>query len=353
MKAIADSVSRRTFLIAATGALAAPSVFRSSVANADSKSLFIASWGGSWEQILSKVVTDPFSRETGIKVTFVPPPDLAKVKAQQLTGNVGVDVHNATAAEAASGSASGYWQDLDLSKVAVDDLPIAPTKDIIVPDTYVCGIAWNPAKYPSGKHPTTFAEYFDVGRFPGRRTFQSRPNETLEAALLADGVEPKDVYPLDLDRAFAALDRVKSSVVAWVSATPQLTSLLQTGEVDFGYAYSNRVKATTEGGGGAALAFSFDQNLLAKETLVIPKGAPNSENAMRYIAYYMRPEVLARVSELTALVPNSRKAMSMLSPEIRKWMPSPENPKHLVLDGAYWSQNLERVAQRFKEWTRA
>lgn len=71
---------------------------------------------------------------------------------------------------------------------------------------------------------------------------------------------------------------------------------------------------------------------------------------MKYIAYYMRPDVLARLCELSAELPNSKKATSMLSPEAHKWMPDINNPNHLVLSGAYWADNLDSVSRRFKEW---
>lgn len=71
---------------------------------------------------------------------------------------------------------------------------------------------------------------------------------------------------------------------------------------------------------------------------------------MKYLAYYMRPDVLARQCNLTASVPNSKKAMSMLSAETRKWMPDMNNPNNLILSGAYWADNLDAVSRRFKEW---
>ncbi|MFK4719166.1 spermidine/putrescine-binding protein [Bradyrhizobium niftali] len=125
---------------------------------------------------------------------------------------------------------------------------------------------------------------------------------------------------------------------------------MQTGELDFTYTYANRVKEAARSGSGNLIAFSFEQNLLSTEKLAIPKGAPNKENAMKFIAYNMRPEVQARLLNVSPTVPNSKKAMSMLDAEARKWMPDMNNPNNVVLDGAYWAENLEKVARRFKEW---
>ncbi|WP_164935261.1 ABC transporter substrate-binding protein [Bradyrhizobium zhanjiangense] len=344
------TLSRRSFLSGTAGALAAPIVLRASCAAADSGSLTFTSWGGTYEEALIKTVTNPFTQETGIKVNLIPTPDLAKLKAQQLTNTVDVDALLVTAEVAATASKQGAWEKLDMSKFDVEDMTVPPTSEYVTWDMYVGGIAWDANKYGQGKHPTNFAEYFDLKKFPGRRTFRNRPNEALEAALLADGTAPNKIYPLDVDRAFKVLDRIKSSVAAWITATPQTVSLLQTGEVDFSYTYANRIKETAQPGSGSSLGFSFEQNLLSTEKLVIPKGAPNKENAMKFVAYASRADVQARLFNVSPVVPNSKKAISMLSAEARKWMPDMNNPNNLVLDGAYWADNLEPVTRRFKEW---
>ena len=46
-------------------------------------------------------------------------------------------------------------------------------------------------------------------KFPGRRALRNHPIATLEAALMADGVAPDKLYPLDVDRAFKKLEEIK------------------------------------------------------------------------------------------------------------------------------------------------
>ncbi|MGY4501679.1 spermidine/putrescine-binding protein [Bradyrhizobium sp. GM24.11] len=232
----------------------------------------------------------------------------------------------------------------------LDDLAVPPATDWTVFSFFAGGIAWDPKKYGSGKHPATFAEFFDLVKFPGRRALPNYPNVVLEMALLADGVAPKDIYPLELDRAFKALARIKASVATWYPATPQSISLVQTGEVDFSYTLNVRVKPTNERGGGTPLAFSFEQNLIIADGMAVLKGAPNKENAIRLIAYLMRPEVQARVAEHAGLTPVSKKALPMLSAEVRKWQPDLSNASNLTQDAPYWAENFDAVSRRFKQW---
>ncbi|MCT2581260.1 MULTISPECIES: ABC transporter substrate-binding protein [unclassified Mesorhizobium] len=346
-----STVSRRTFLAGMTGVLAAPVVLRTSRAAADSGSLTFTGYGGSYQDAVVKNVVNPFTEETGIKVNVVPAPDLARVKAQQLTGNIEWDVFDGSSTEGATGSKQDLWEKLDLSMFDAGDLATAPNEDFIPWGLYTGGIAWDPNKFGPGKHPSTFAELFDLEKFPGRRTlFLNAPSWNLEIALLADGVPPKDIYPLDLDRAFKMLDRIKPSIPSWPPTSTQTISLVQNGEVDFCCTFANRVKATNEPGGGLPLAFSFEQNLLDAEVLTVLKGAPNKANAMKFVAYCVRPEVQARLNNQLGGTPVSKKARPMLSAEVRKWQPDFDSPVNLFIDVPYWTDNSEAVTARFKEW---
>ncbi|WP_050425878.1 extracellular solute-binding protein [Bradyrhizobium tropiciagri] len=282
MNRLISTVSRRCFLAGAASVLAAPIVIRPSRAVANSNLVTMVAWGGTYQDVLERTVVTPFSEETGIKVNMIPAPDLAKIKAMLLTGNVEWDLYTNTGARLASGSKQGFWEKLDPSILELKDLAVAPASDYIANEIFTSGIAWDPKKYDSGKHPVNFAEFFDVNSFPGRRGMRPLPDGTLEIALLADGVAPKDMYPVDVNRAFKVLDRVKSRTV-WPPTTPQTVSLVQTGEVDFGWTVAARAKATTGPGGGVPLAFSFEQNVFATSGYAVVKGAPNKKK--RYAAY--------------------------------------------------------------------
>ncbi|WFU40020.1 ABC transporter substrate-binding protein [Bradyrhizobium sp. CB82] len=287
----------------------------------------ISTYGGSYQESQIKAVLDPFTNETGIKVQFIPYPGFDKLKAMQLTGNVELDVYLCSGAEAAAGTKQGFWEKLDPSRFDLEDLKIQPADDYAAFDIWSRGVSWNPKKFGAKAHPATFTDFFDLQKFPGRRVVRVDAQLTLEAALLGDGVAPKDIYPLNLDCAFKALDRIKSQIV-WAATAPQDTSLLQVGEADFGLANCVRVEATTQPGGGVPLAYSFEQNIFGGLCLAVLKGAANKGNAMELIAYHLRPEVQARLFDLlVGDAPVSKKASSMLSPEALKWQPNLDNAK--------------------------
>ncbi|MBR9841347.1 MAG: ABC transporter substrate-binding protein [Rhodobacteraceae bacterium] len=345
---IKKTLTRRTALLGMTSALAAPMIMRPRSAFAQADAITFVTWGGAYRDAVTEGTIKPFTEETGIAVNIIDTPDLAKVKAQVMTNNVEWDIFDAPGAMGASGEKEGYWEPIDPSVFDATDMTVAPTDTLLPFYTYAGGIAWDGDKYGEGEHPKTFADYFDLETFPGLRTFRDRPSETLEAALLADGVAPADMYPLDVDRAFAALDRIKSEVASWVSATPQTIALLRTGEVDYSYTYASRVKTTAKEGGN--IQFSFDQTLNGLEYLAVVKNAPNKENAMRFLAFAMRPEIQAATMELLGNAPVSKAAVPLISDESRKWLPDLSDPNHLVMNDQWWAEEFETVTRRFKEW---
>ncbi|WP_321788900.1 ABC transporter substrate-binding protein [Paraburkholderia sp. J94] len=343
---------RRRFLQAAgatllSGAVAAPMIVTSRKAAAASN-LTVVSWGGNYHQGVEEALAKPFEKEFGVHVTLVDTPDLARVKAQVMTNNVQWDVFDAVGPMAMTGAKNGYWEPLDPALFDQSDL-IAPMTKFAVPFYgFTGGICWDNSKYLAGKHPETFADYFDVKKFPGQRTLRNRASETLEIALLADGVPPEKIYPLDVPRAFRALDRIKPFIGKWVDQTPQTVSLVETGQVDFSYTYSTRVKAAQEA--GKPINFSFKQTLTGLEYLVVLKNAPNKANAMKFVQFAMRPDRQAALMDYLGNTPASKKALPLVKPDVRKWLSDPGNKMNLISNDVWWAEHYDELTLRFKEW---
>jgi len=333
--------------VAATTAIGLPMLAVPRRASAAER-LVVVSWGGTYRTAVEEALVRPFEKEYGISVTLVDTPDLAKVKAQVMTKNVEWDVFDAVGPMAMTGSKAGYWEPLDPALFDQKDLIAPMTKEAVPFYGFTGGIFWDAKKYPEGKAPQTFAEYFDVKKFPGKRTLRNRASETLEIALLADGVSPDKMYPLDVPRAFKALERIKPHIAKWVDQTPQTTTLVETGEVDYSYTYATRAKASQES--GKPTQFSFKQNLIGLEYLVVLKGAPNKAAAMKYVQFAMRPDRQAALMNLHGNTPASKKARGLMKPEISKWLSDPQNKNNLLSNDAWWADHYDELTLKFKEW---
>lgn len=329
-------------------ALAAPAVFTGRAKAADT-AITVTSWGGSYHDMVQKVFVDPFTAETGIAVQLVDNGDMAKVKAQVMSNSVSWDVIDAPAGFATSGAKEGLWEQLDPSLSGMTGLLQAPNEFYMPIYLYSGGILWHDERNPGETHPVDFAGFFDTEKFPGRRCMRSLAQETLEMALIADGVAPKDLYPLDVERAFAKLDKLKPFISKFAGSTPEQVSSVAQNEADFSYSYYNRVKATQDS--GTPLAFSFEQTNNALDFFAIPKGSKNKEAAQRFIEFSLRAEQQKAWALAGFYMPNHAETLAALrsSPE-GSYLPDLENGKNAIIDPVWWGDNLTEVQRRYSEW---
>lgn len=68
-----------------------------------------------------------------------------------------------------------------------------------------------------GAVPVGWADFWNTKKFPGDRALGGAGPGTpeLEFALMAAGVPPDRLYPIDIEKAFASYNKIRSSVVTW------------------------------------------------------------------------------------------------------------------------------------------
>lgn len=339
--------SRRRFLgsaAAVTGASLLPMAFEARAATA----ITVTCWGGAYEKGVREVFADPFTKETGIAVTLVNNADLTKMKVQVDSKNVQWDVFDSVGPQITAGAKQGLWEDIDKSIVDTSDLLAPGGKNYVGTYFFGGGIGYDPKRFGDGKHPQTFKDFWDVQRFPGRRGLRTRISEALEMALVADGVAPDKLYPLDVERGFKALDRIKPHVKKWIEATPETVSLLTSNELDFTYTYLSRIIPAQKA--GSSVAMSGPQTINSLEYLAVPKGTKNRAAAMQYLAFCLKPDRQAAFANALYFAPNSRKANALVSAEARPYLPDALNPNNVILNDAWWADNFDTLQKRFTEW---
>jgi putative spermidine/putrescine transport system substrate-binding protein len=198
--------------------------------------------------------------------------------------------------------------------------------------------------------PVSWADFFDVEKFPGRRALRRSPVETLEFALLADGVAPANLYPLDVERALAKLDTVKKDIAVWWTSGAQTTQLLQAGEVDFCPSWNGRIQAAINSGTPAAIM--WDQSFWISEGWVVLKGGPKVDLCREFIKFALAPERQAIFSAATGYGPTIPAAINYIDPAIAPSMPTwPANrEKSIPMNGKFWTENRDAITERFTTW---
>lgn len=310
-------------------------------------SIVFSSWGGTTQEAQMAAWANGFSKQENIKVIPDGPTDYGKIKAMVESGNVTWDVVDAEGDYAVKAGADGMLEKLDFSIIDKSRLDPRFVTDYSVGSFYysfVIGCNKDAVK----ECPKTWADLFDLEKFPNKRTLYkwSAPG-VIEAALLADGVEPADLYPLDLDRAFKKLDTIKSSIIWW-STGAQSQQLLASAEAPYGFFWNGRLSAMEKT--GVNVEISWNQNITAADMLVVPKGTKNREAAMKFIAYASSAVPQARFAQLSSYAPINLDSPAEMPADIRETLPDMQAETQVDTNLSYWAEHRDEIATRWYEW---
>lgn len=203
------------------------------------------------------------------------------------------------------------------------------------------------------KSPQSWRDFWDVKAFPGRRALRRSPMETLEYALLADGVSPQALYPLDVERAFKAMDRIKKDIAVWWTTGAQTSQLLKAGEVQYCSVWNGRAQAVMDE--GAPVAMSWAQFMYGSEGWVIPKGSPKADMCREFIRFTLDPKRQANVVKKVAYGPTLPKAYDFVDDKRGRMLPThPANIKNgIEWNTTYWVKTRDPLTERFTAWVTA
>ncbi|MFZ5710823.1 MAG: ABC transporter substrate-binding protein [Pseudomonadota bacterium] len=331
----------------------------------------VMSWGGAYGEAQSNAHLKPFTEATGIKTTMVDSDNPAvPIKAMVEAGNVTVDVASVEYADAIRLCDEGLLEPIDINSLpagkdgtpaAEDFLPGAVTDCGVSTDIWANVFAYDSTRFPADAAPSKVADFFDLKKFPGKRGLKKGPKAVLELALLADGVAPADIYkvletPEGVDRAFAKLDTIKDSVVWW-EAGAQPPQLLADGEVVMTTAYNGRIfnAAVVE---GKPFQIVWDGQIYENEMYVIPKGAPNKDQAMEFVKFATSTDGLRAQAQNISYGPARKSAMkeelifkdgkTVMAPNLPT---APENMTNsLETSFEFWVDRDAELNERFSAW---
>lgn len=337
---------------------------------AHASDLTIVSWGGQYTQSQVEAYHKPWMEKTGKAILSEDyNGGLSEIKSQVEAGNVTWDLVDVELSDAVRGCDEGLLEEIDLSILPPAPDGTSAEDDFVegaLTDCAVASIIWSTvyaydsSKLPEG--PTTLADFFDTEKFPGKRGIRKSPKANLEMALIADGVATADVYEVletdeGIDRAFAKLDSIKDDVIWW-EAGAQPPQLLADGEVVMTTAYNGRIF-------GAAIEedkpfeIVWDGQIYDYDLWVIPKGAPNKEDALDFIAFSTDTQRLADQASWISYGPARASSVPLIGsfatkPEIDMLQHMPTAPGNfenaLANDYLFWADNQDELNERFNAW---
>ncbi len=342
---------RRQLLTAGSGIACAAALPLSALAQA--KQIVVSDPGGPYTVAYRKAFYDPFEKATGIRVVSVARESqpVAQFSAMVQAKNFIWDVTTLTlSADIPILEQRGLLEPMGLNASEFPGLmPDAITPNWLGVDVYSTVLAYRTDKLGQNA-PKSWADFWDVQKFPGRRSLRRNPLDTLEQGLMADGVSIDKLYPLDVDRAFRSLDRIKKHIAVWWTSGAQAMQLIQSGEVDMISTWNGRAQAAIDG--GAPVAIVWNQGLYSIEGWGIPKGTPNAAAAKAFVRFCADAERQAIMTEDLAYGPTNLKAYDRIPAKRASILPTaPDNIKGMRLPSPeWWHQNREKVSERFNAW---
>jgi putative spermidine/putrescine transport system substrate-binding protein len=337
-------------------ALAAAGLVAILAGSASARDLSVVSWGGSYQDAQRKVYFEPFQRETGIPLVEDSwDGGIGTLRAKVEGGAVSWDVVQVEAEELSIGCDEGLLLPIDWNVLGGRDnfLPSAVSDCGVGAIVWSTVLAYDAGKFPGGG-PKSWADFWDVERFPGKRAMRKGPKYTLEFALMADGVPPKDVYKVlatkeGVDRAFAKLDAIKPQLIWW-EAGAQPPQLLASGEVTMTSVYNGRLDAPRREAKNFRIV--WPGSIYAVDSWVILSGSPNAEKGMKLITFMSDAERQARLPEYISYGVTNKAAMQRIPPMLLENLPSaPQNLEVSVpLDVRFWTDHIDELNKRFNAW---
>lgn len=322
------------------------------VANGEGGTIVIASWGGVYQDAMSKAIWRPTAKKLGITIKEDSTNGLADVRAQVQANAVQWDIAELTIDGCAQGATENLFEPIDYKQVDAKGFAKEVAQPTYVGNNYYSDVlAFRTEKFGQNG-PKSWADFWNVKKFPGRRSLRNDPAEVLEIALLADGIRPDKLYPLDMNRAFKSLARIKPYVSVWWSSGAQSQQLVANNDVDMIGAWNGRVASAIQH--GAKWQFTFNQGILIADCLVIPRGAKHEALAMKALAVAVSPEMEANLPQYIDYGPANARAFETgkISADLARHLnTSPDNmAKQVILRGEWWGKHGAEAHERWSNF---
>lgn len=334
----------KAILAASVCAMASPALAEETVA--------FASWGGAYQEGIRKAILDHLPADHSMKVVdYVMSGGIRDIRTKVRANAVDIDVAELYGGLCDTAAKEGLLEKLDYSKIPnAAGIPEHLRNEYWIGFTaYSTVLAWNTDVY-GDKAPENWADFFDVEKFPGTRAISgTSPSTNMEIALMADGVPKDQIYPVDMDRAMKKWIDFKDDVTVRWSSGAQATQLASSQEVDMLSIWAARIEAAIKE--GAPYAYTLNDAVMDVECLLVPKGSPNPEGAMRLVNHLLDPKYQANLPDFIPYGPMNQDAFTqgLISPEkAAKVVTSSENiAKQLITDMPYWAEHIAEAQTRW------
>lgn len=318
------------------------------------KTLTVVSWGGSYQAAQRNAFFTPFAEQFGINVVEDSPAGSTKIMAMVKSGKVTWDVVAGSSFYPDDLGNQGFLEPIDYTVVdKTDFMGKFGGKYHVGTDTYSCVMAYRTDAFTEPNVPTSLTDFWNVEKFPGRRSLQDDVMDNVTWALLALGYPRDQIYPLTdekVEKAFKKLDELKPHITTWWTGGAQPAQLLTDKEVVMASAWNGRVQVVKDE--GVPIKLVWNDATLQGDSFMVPKGAPHKELAMLFLAWQSLPENNYRIASHISYGPINKKAIPKVTGKYKGSLPTDFADVQVHTDFEWWStnKNYTRMKRLWQEW---
>lgn len=316
-----------------------------------SETLVVANYGGVTGDVMKEHLEDPYSAETGVRFSQVAVSSgfTARLQAQADSGNIQWDViEGLSSIDALVLAEEGVLAELpdDVKQYAMEGAVEGSVVDygVSLGDTGIVVVANRDAL---DKVPTSVDDFFDVENFPGKRALMDNPVQIMGMALLADGVAPEDLFPMDIDRAIAKLEELKPFVDVWTTSGDQQMQTIRSGEADMAIMWNGRAMGLMNE--GMNLEVSWDGSLVNPNYMVVVKGGPNEAAGMEFLKWYSQSvQGQAGIARDLAYGTSLLAVADELTAAQQQFLPAANLDRQARIDPQWYIDNTDEIQAKWR-----
>ena len=321
------------------------------LAAAQAADVVISSSGGASQAAQREALWKPVSKALGMSFSEETSQNWGEIRAQVDANSVVSDIVQLSFAESQLVADAGVIIKLPADIVNKADFVPGSVNDYCVGVTVYSTVIGYSTEAFGGNAPKDMKDFWDVKKFPGKRGMYRAPRGNIEAAVLALGHPRSEIYKFlsTPEGRKAAMDKIaelKPNVIWWESGA-QSMQLVKDGEVPLIYGWNGRIQAAIDA--GSKYKFTFNDGLLNVDCYGIVKGAPHTENALKFLKEAMKPQYLKDIPKYISYGSANLKASEGYDAATLVRLPSsPENVAvQYSADVDFWNKYGAELSEAF------
>lgn len=350
-KSTKDPVPRRLFLKTAAFLGISSALYSLTPAFAGQSEIVVVNWGGDAIEATKKAWVSRFNKKTPDTSVVIngSGPSSGKIKAMVESGKVTWDLCDRNNVGGIDLGRQGLLEEVDYTRVdanAVRD--IHHGKWWLGSYLYSFALAWD-TKVFADKAPKDWKDFWNLKDFPGTRMLRKNFEGQLEAALMADGVAPKDIYPIDMDRALAKIKEIKAKTIFWGSGS-ESQQIMRDGDAVMGNLWHSRAGLVNKETNGR-VDYTFNQGVLFAGAWIQPKGAPAGKAAWDFAAVTQDPASQVEYFKMLGNGPINPKASALVPDDLKHRDPgSPANiAMQVPVDADWYASDYGNILNKYMD----